>query len=631
MNLKKKNLTLAAVIFAVMGGNLAFAQGQDADSEELQSFVLDQVVVTATKTEQGLFDANANVSVITAEAIERMHYATLDEALRSIPNVQVFNYGLPGSISSKIRINGSDQVVVLMDGVRMSMPGTTEQFPFSAISDMDMIERIEVLQGAASVLYGGDAKGGVINIITKKDFDPKTKISIAGGNVTKENYKFSTQGKADKLGFRVFGQKYISSDFDDGAGRNWDAHDNNETVGAMLKYDLGEDSNLLLNFNHSDDEFKYYDRPYISDVDGSSTTKHLQIIYNQKISDSAHNVLSYNNYRRDFEGTYLNTASNGSPWNRGYKMWSINDTFTKKFGNTHVVTAGFERIKVDYENNDPKYTGFKTGQTNAAYFLQDEWKFNPKWKLTSGVRYDHPSETDDNYSKSFNLGYKFNDKSNMYVAYNDYFVLPTMDQLYGRWGANPDLLPEKGKNYEIGFNHMLDNKTSLSTHYFYRKPDRIIGYDANYNYVNADNVQKVHGWDIQLDRQFDKAWHANIGYARLSYENAISSDAVYLPKNLITLGVDYSKERWDVGLEGRGFIGRVNYGSVTQFPTDNYWVFNLGANYKATENIKVFAKLNNIFDQEYAEQTNVFSTYSKPGDWYGMPGRNFIAGVEVSF
>ena len=640
MNFSKKKLALLCTLCVLAAGNNAFAEETAAQpqNEDLQSFMLDTVVVTATKNEQNLFEANANISVVTAEDIERMHYTTVEEALRSIPNVQFFNYGMASNSASKIRINGSDQVVVLMDGVRVSIPGSGgKQFSLSTISDMDNIERIEVLKGSASILYGGDAKGGVINIITKKTFNPKTKITVAGGDVTKENYKFSTQGQVGKTGFRVYAQKNIMGDYEDGAGTEWDNNDNNENIGVMLKHDLGEESNLILNYSHLNDDFSYFDKNYKdytniiqgNNLDGYNKTDNLQLIYNQKISDSMHNVLSYN--YSDIKQKINYSTDLGNNLDTDYKMWSINDTLTKKFGNTHTVTGGFERIEYKYDDVSPNAEFGNKKTIYTSYFLQDEWNFDQKWKLTSGVRYDRSSTTDDNYSKSFNLGYKFNDKTNVYAAYNDYFVLPDMYKLYSTSYGNPDLLPEKGKNYEVGFNHMLDDKTSISTHYFYREPDRII-YFGTTGYENADDVEKVHGWDVQLDRQFDDAWSANIGYSRLSYESNIDSTATYLPKNAVTLGVNYTKDKWDVGLDGRAFIGRVNYAKSSNgaaFPSDNYWVFNLSANYKATENIKVFAKLNNIFDQEYAEQTNVL--FGNPNEWYGMPGRNFIAGVEVSF
>ena len=108
-------------------------------------------------------------------------------------NVQFLNYGLPGYNMNKVRINGSDAVLVLVDGVRVAGIGTGQQMPFALSSAMENIERIEVLKGAAAVLYGSDAKGGVINIITKKSAQPRTKISAASGNFGKEEYKFSIE------------------------------------------------------------------------------------------------------------------------------------------------------------------------------------------------------------------------------------------------------------------------------------------------------------------------------------------------------------------------------------------------------------------------------------------------------
>lgn len=93
----------------------------------------------------------------------------------------------------------------------------------------------------------------------------------------------------------------------------------------------------------------------------------------------------------------------------------------------------------------------------------------------------------------------------------------------------------------------------------------------------------------------------------------------------------YTKDKWDIGIDGKGFLGRDGNNIESHgWPSDKYWVFNVSANYKMNKNLKLFAKCNNIFNQEYAEQTNAIWG-GKPGDWYGMPGRNFILGAELTF
>lgn len=646
MNLSKKKLAMCICLATLnLGNNYVGATEATETVEQLKSYNLDEVVITATKREENLTDANANISVITKEDIERMHYNTIEEALRTVTGIQFLDYNLPGYSMSKVRINGSDQVVVLIDGVRVSMTGTGQTYPFHLVSDMENIERIEVLKGSASVLYGSDAKGGVINIITKKDTEPKTKITTSTGRFGKEEYKISTEGSLGDTSYRIYGQKAISGKFKDGNDIEWKAHDNSENIGVMLKQDLSDNANIILNYTNGDDDFSFLDHLYNQDIKGEAKSRNLQIIYNQKIDDSLSNVLSYNNAKFEHVGLLHNSRDDswGNFWNNRYKSTVINDTLTKIFGDTHVVTVGLEHIKSENLNPStvwtPDYRSYETYQSlkNTSYFLQDEWMFDDKWKLTSGIRYDDPSgglvELESNTAKSFNLGYNFTDDTNIYIAsYNDYFVLPSMYQLYDTNYGNAKLLPEEGKNYEVGINHKIDDSSMINAHYFKRDSDRNIGFDVKEDtYVN--DSEKAHGFDIQYEKYFDDSWHGLLSWSRLSYTNKKgTTDYGYLPKNMVTVGVDYTKDKWNIGLDGKGFIGRDgNKVESKGWPSDNYWVFNLGLNYKPEDNLKVFAKVNNLFNQEYAEQTNAIWWGSKPGDWYGMPGRNFAVGMEYEF
>lgn len=627
MNLSKKKLAMCICLATLnLGNNYVGATEATETVEQLKSYNLDEVVITATKREENLTDANANISVITKEDIERMHYNTIEEALRTVTGIQFLDYNLPGYSMSKVRINGSDQVVVLIDGVRVSMTGTGQTYPFHLVSDMENIERIEVLKGSASVLYGSDAKGGVINIITKKDTEPKTKITTSTGRFGKEEYKISTEGSLGDTSYRIYGQKAISGKFKDGNDIEWKAHDNSENIGVMLKQDLSDNANIILNYTNGDDDFSFLDHLYNQDIKGEAKSRNLQIIYNQKIDDSLSNVLSYNNAKFEHVGLLHNSRADswGNFWNNRYKSTVINDTLTKIFGDTHVVTVGLEHIKSENLNPStvwtPDYRSYETYQSlkNTSYFLQDEWMFDDKWKLTSGIRYDDPSgglvELESNTAKSFNLGYNFTDDTNIYIAYN------------------AKLLPEEGKNYEVGINHKIDDSSMINAHYFKRDSDRNIGFDVKEDtYVN--DSEKAHGFDIQYEKYFDDSWHGLLSWSRLSYTNKKgTTDYGYLPKNMVTVGVDYTKDKWNIGLDGKGFIGRDgNKVESKGWPSDNYWVFNLGLNYKPEDNLKVFAKVNNLFNQEYAEQTNAIWWGSKPGDWYGMPGRNFVVGMEYEF
>ena len=171
MKFVNKKLATACILSVMCAGfaSLGYAAEEKTQKEELQSFALDEYVVTANRTEQTIFNANANISVVTKADIERMHYDSLDKALTSVPGVQFQNYSggmLNANVSTPVRINGSKNVLILVDGVRLTpLGGGAGSVNPNFLNNMDNVERIEVLKGAAGVLYGSDAAGGVINII----------------------------------------------------------------------------------------------------------------------------------------------------------------------------------------------------------------------------------------------------------------------------------------------------------------------------------------------------------------------------------------------------------------------------------------------------------------------------------
>ena len=179
----KDRVSLSILMGAlILGSTLSGVSVANAAEEDKSGFVLDQMVVTASRMATTEFEANANINVITREDIEKNHYADLVEALRTVPGVTITRYG--GSIgyeqSEEIRINGTGQIVVLIDGTRANMNGSTfNVFSFGAYRALDNVERIEILKGSASTLYGSDAKGGAINIITKKAGDKQNTVLSA--------------------------------------------------------------------------------------------------------------------------------------------------------------------------------------------------------------------------------------------------------------------------------------------------------------------------------------------------------------------------------------------------------------------------------------------------------------------
>lgn len=627
-----KKIALSALIACALA--LGFSQTDTyANAPAEDDMLLDSIVITATRTPVEAAKANANITVITAEDIEKNHYTSVSEALRSVPGVYIANSGPAGyEASNSIRINGAAEVVVLIDGVKAS--SVEQKFLASAVSNMKNIERIEVLKGSASVLYGSDAKGGVINIITKKVDSNRTTFSAAAGSYDKRQYSFSTEGYENGVTYRLSAQKDLSGDFKDGNGRTVPSELDSSNVSIKLAKELSDKHELGFTYDKyiADTKSKGLWEKYLhnGEIDNYNWNVTLQSDFDDKTS----NFFAFTNSMYDVMTEYDDwTGILGSSRTK-VKTLRITDQFTAELSDQHRLTAGFEYTHDKVRAEDQGSSTVNTKLTNRAVFLQNEWNMTDSLKLTTGIRYDDHSAFGDHTTPSINLGYQFSDATNMYVGYNEYFIAPSAIQLYGpaSWGPNPNLEPETGETKEIGINHQFDDTFSMSAHMFWRDSEnRIAWYAGQYQNIVE---QEARGWDVSLKKQMSDAVSAFVGYTYTkvdAYGYVAENENGYIPKHTVNVGVDYTENKWNASIQGRAIfdrIGEVN--SVGKyFPEETYWVWDIGLNYQADDNTKVFAKVNNLFDKFYAEHSNV--TYSSAGDWFVSPGRNIMMGVEYSF
>ena len=632
--MKSSKSTLAvAVLLSVMGTG-AFAAEQ-AD----KTYYFDEVVVTASGRPETLFTTKSNTQVITAEQIEKMNYKDVQEAVRNVTGMQFADYPIAGNdASSKFGMNGSNKIKIMVNGMPIAIPGadsmgTPQTYIGQLMSDMDNIERIEVVKGSGSLLYGTDAVGGVINIVTKKVDGFKTSVGVESGSFNHEQYKIATQGSFDKTSYRIYAKKYHDGAFNDGNDDKWDNRKNGENINVGLTHEFSEGNGISLDYRYANEDWGYEDYLYSGGhFDGKTKATNLQFKWDGKISDKLSNQFMYNFTKYEY-----NTESNTNtlyPYyiNNNWKSSSFKDLFAYA-NKDNTLTLGLEYFKSE------ELRGSKEDLENKAIILQDSWKFGKGWDLTAGIRYDKPAtsgkaDIEDNFAKSINLGYKFSEKSNMYIGYNDYFVLPTITQLYMPTYGNKDLEPEKGKNFEIGFNHKFTPNDVVSVHVFKRDADKMIttvGVYPNQTYTNLDDNSKSHGFDIQYDKTFDANWHGKLGWAFVHSEQPMTY--VVYPAHQINLGVDYTKGKWNWGTDIRAMIGDSGVGFVKgSVPQGHfYMLMDLAVNYKPTKDIKVYAKVNNLFDKDYADQFDCSGWTTGTRTIYARPGRTFIVGMNWSF
>lgn len=611
--------------------------GGTAFAAEAPEFFLDTIVVTATRTPVKIVDANANINVITSKEIENNHYTSLEEAVRNVPGVQFLSYGLAGYSASAFRMNGADNTVVLIDGVRANHAGQAFQ---ASYMNLDNVERIEVLKGSASALYGADAKGGVINIITKKVDGNKSKLTVSTGNFGTHNYGLHNQGQDNGWSYSLDASKYKQGDIKDGDGNKWMQNKDGNSVNLKVTKELGEGSNISVGYDYNKFDFLYENTTqYVGGPYGNGRTnygdveeKAYTMQYNQKIDETLTNTLSIRN--SDYKRVSYKSKDGSATRNR-YKTLSISDYMTKNFDDKHLVTIGVDYTKDnDVVKNEKSYSKIYS----KAIYAQDEWAMTDKWKLTYGARYDKHSWAGSKTTPRATLGYKFNDDTNMYVAWSKFFVAPSISNYtYGL--GNPSIKPETGKNLEVGINHKLDETTQLTAHAFKRNTDNRIKYVSIGSFGRYENAltEDAKGFDLQISKYLDKNWSVYGAYTFLHFTSPGYGDNNngYFPKHAINLGVSYDSDKLNANLNARASIdrGQGEGSKPNMFPANNYWIFDLAANYQATKNIKVFGKVNNLFDKYYAEQSNIpwGGNADDPYDYYAMPGRAFLVGMEYSF
>lgn len=642
ISMNRKILAASLAVLSLSGG--AFC----VEAADMPVYTLDGIVVTASRVPEKKIDSNADVSVVTAKEIEEKHYDDVSEAIRHVPGVMIASHGISSQTtnSDQVYINGSPNVVVLVDGMRRNTNGNSlMNASIGELTNMASVDHIEVLKGAASTLYGSDAQGGVINIITKapKENGVHTTLRASVGNFGRENYNFYNEGREGNLFWTVEAGKELLHQYKDGWGRRVVNHLNADHYNVKMGYDLGNDSDLVFHYEKYSSDYTMPksgtdDRiPSAGTKDNDSTS--LQ--YKAKINDRLTNLFSI--YRND---TSFNVPMQS--WKMDMRTSGISDQLIYDLDN-QTITGGFDW----YEDEIRKYpqeqelAGKKVH--TAAFYLQDKIDITKQWNVTPGIRVDHHSQFGNRTSPSLSIGYMPNDKTNYYFNYKTFFVAPNLYQMYvwnPAWGTygNRNLKPETGYTLEFGVNHKFNDTLSGTFNVFHTyahnmiQPERIGNtYNYTYTYENMDRAN-INGFNLNLNKEFSRHWSTYVGYTYM-HMNAQKGENINndgsIPESTLNVGVTYKADKFNASLDGRGVMnryGKKDYPEMRNYA--NYWVWDVAANYQFAKGATLFARVNNIFDQFY---TDVGSSYGPSADptqyqyWYSAPGRNFEIGMQFTF
>lgn len=628
-------VSLLAGITVVWGGT-AFAQ------EDLQEFALEDMVVTATRTESKMVDVPVNTTVISAEKIADRHYLDVVDALKDVPGANVLDTGV-GAYEKKVVLNGDERVLVLVDGKRVNIDmGTMSRasYDLNQMPDVNLIERIEVVKGHGGALYGSDAVGGVINIITKKMDHSYGKVSMGFGSHQARDAKAMYTIKEGKTGVMVAASKYKQGyheykDAKTEANKRWPVASTyeNEKVSVKLSQELSETSNLELGYDFSKFEgVRSYSTKAKSASFSNKKTNDFYAKYDWTVNDKDQGFIQL--YRNKYD--YYN-AGDMYETDTGFEA---QQNITLSDNNRLVVGASYRKAKA---LNATSYTAEKT-INNKAVFVSDQWEFAPSWTLDAGVRYDKHSTAGSKTTWSAGLNKKFDENSHAYFNWGQVFKAPTLDDLYYysvmEWGSskyenygNPNLKPEKGDTWTIGYGTKIADKTSVNISYFQSKLEDAIDWDTTYSANGSVSIarnvdkQKKNGMELSVGHELNDNWYLEASYTYIrvknnDHGNGYVRDANYIP-NMYRFGVRYHDDLWNADLFLRGGSGA----DKSAYVDSKYMTLDMSVAYKATKDLSFYAKGYNLFNKAYAESAGVNGgTYTYPAQ-----GRRFIIGAEYTF
>lgn len=604
----KKNFTASLVALAFTSHTYA-----------IETLDLKEIVVTASRTPQTKESAIADVTVIDAEEIQRAGQSTLVEVLSRQAGIEMSSSGGPGTPSGIfIRGTNASHVVVLIDGMRVNSVtlGSTafENLPIG------QIDKIEILRGPASTLYGQDAIGGVIQIFTKKgNGAPKFNASLGYGAY---NTKRADAGVSGSLGDTRFALNVSSLDTDSFSAivtnnQNYNDRDGyrNLAFSGNLSHQIEAGHELGLQFLHSDGRVHFDNSFNGSDFDSKGDAKQY-----------SYSVFS-NNQFTDYWLSKVRIGE-GADESRTFDQFSVNrgDFFkTRQFQLSWqndfklpigTLTLLYDNLNQKVISNSTDYTVKERDNDGyvASYLLN-----NHVHSLQLSARHDSNSQFGSRNTGSVGYGYKFNPNWRATASVGTAFKAPTFNDLYFPFFGNPNLNPEKSRNVEASLRYQVNN-TSASATIFNHKVRDLIGFDDAFNVMNI-NKARINGLSLSASQQFDNLHLGGSVDIQSPEDEKTGKLLVRRANRHANLNASYQLGGWRFGAETTASSVRYNNASNTA-KLSGYAILNATVDYRFAKDWSVQARANNILDKEYALALG-FS-----GEAYNTPGANLFVNIR---
>lgn len=607
-----KRIIIAALLtLAVAFPHVVFSQDID----------LEKVVVTASRISQDSGSVARNVDLITSKDIEQSGAQDLSDVLGQLPSLTVSQYGGLGSTKS-VRMRGSNasQTLIMLDGRPLNNPRDGEvDLSMLSISIND-ISRIEVLHGPGSSLYGSNAMGGVINIISKNPPKEGFKTDIISGFGTFRTYldRISHGGKLAKFGY------LISGSYDSTWGYRDNSKLNQKMLNTKITYDfdtqnvftinsgffrnlLGTPGSLLM--PDSDDK----QRTYKNFVDAS---------WDVRLDETmGFNVKMYNTYER------LEFIENSASYEKnihGTISRGVDVQGDKKFSDFYRLLGGFNYV-ANY--NDSTSSG-KHAYCVKAWYFDNQIDITKRLFFTLGSRMENYSTFGFTFNPSASVLFKLDEKTKIRSSISRSFRTPTFNDLY--WPAdpwtsgNPNLKPEKGITGEMGVERQIVSRLNSRITYFHTQYKNMINWAPSGMVWTPSNVDSAQIDGLELLNRFTITddLNADITYSwQHAKDMRTKKYLIYQPNNKAGVTLNYKLEKMGLLLSVRGeYVDRRFHDVNNIMYVKRFFSFGLSGSKKINQYFSCFASIDNMTNR----------TYQMVQD-YPMPGFSVSGGLKASF
>jgi len=618
-----------------------------AQTDSAKIYTLSEVVISATKTNTFTLELASSITVIDSAEIERKKKNNVIDLLKTEYGISITQQGSFGSLSNVFtRGASSGHTLVLLDGIEVNMPNDPGgTFDFGNLL-VDNIDRIEILRGPQSTLYGSDALAGVINVISRKGIGkPKFFLSTEGGSYNSYKGLMGLNGSYDFLNYSFTLSRAKTDGFSSASGITGNqekdgssSYNVSSRIGAGLTEDL--DLNLIFRFTKADVDYDQFggefgdDPTYIFKLEESAFRTEGKYSAFDDVWEQTLGVSLFRNVRKYSNDAFVMDASRAFYDGRKLKFDWQNNFY---LANTNTLTFGVETEK---EEAETEYYIFSetfpfesilplSSSKTTGVFIQDQFRLGSFFG-TAGIRYDNHKRFGSAFTYRFAPVYIIWETGTKFKAtVGNGFKAPSLYYLFDPSFGNPDLDPEKSIGWDAGVEQYLwDSKLMVGTTYFENYFEDLFGFDENFRTININKAEaKGVEFYFTLKPVEEVFINGNFTYTDAKDKSLNSPDRneplLRRPKVKTAFELNYTfNDASNINGEII-FAGERDDKDFSQFPAQrvklkSYSIVNLSASYKILEFLQLYGRVENLFDTDYEEVLG-----------YSTPRLSGYAGIKI--